>query len=177
MFDEPSSYLDVKQRLNAARMIRSQLAPQTYVICVEHDLAILDYLSGFICCLYGTPDAYGVVTFPMSVRQGINVFLKGEIPSENMRFRDEELTFQVSENDSSQKIIEASKVEKESKRVHVYPNMTKTLGAFKLTVQEGCFQPSEIIMMLGQNGTGKTTLIKLLAGILKPDDEENTEMP
>lgn len=27
MFDEPSSYLDVKQRLNAARMIRSQLAP------------------------------------------------------------------------------------------------------------------------------------------------------
>ena len=93
MFDEPSSYLDVKQRLNAARMIRSQLAPQTYVICVEHDLAILDYLSDFICCLYGTPDAYGVVTFPMSVRQGINVFLKGEIPSENMRFRDEELTF------------------------------------------------------------------------------------
>ena len=32
-------------------------------------------------------------------------------------------------------------------------------------------------MMLGQNGTGKTTLIKLLAGILKPDDEENVEMP
>jgi len=31
-------------------------------------------------------------------------------------------------------------------------------------------------MMLGQNGTGKTTLIKLLAGILKPDDED-LEMP
>jgi len=25
--------------------------------------------------------------------------------------------------------------------------------------------------MLGENGTGKTTLIKLLAGVLKPDDK------
>jgi len=24
-----------------------------YVICVEHDLSVLDYLSDFICCLYG----------------------------------------------------------------------------------------------------------------------------
>jgi len=98
MFDEPSSYLDVKQRLNAGRMIRSMLASQTYVIAVEHDLSILDYLSDFICCLYGVPGAYGVVTMPMSVRQGINIFLSGFIPSENMRFRDEELTFKVSEN-------------------------------------------------------------------------------
>jgi ATP-binding cassette subfamily E protein 1 len=97
MFDEPSSYLDVKQRLNAGRMIRSLLAPQTYVVVVEHDLSILDYLSDYICCLYGVPGAYGVVTMPMSVRQGINVFLAGWIPSENMRFRDEELTFNVSE--------------------------------------------------------------------------------
>ena len=97
MFDEPSSYLDVKQRLNAGRMIRSLLAPQTYVVVVEHDLSILDYLSDYICCLYGVPGAYGVVTMPMSVRQGINCFLAGWIPSENMRFRDEELTFNVSE--------------------------------------------------------------------------------
>ena len=68
MFDEPSSYLDVKQRLKAGRMIRSLLQPQTYVVCVEHDLSILDYLSDFICCLYGVPGAYGVVTMPSSVR-------------------------------------------------------------------------------------------------------------
>ena len=97
MFDEPSSYLDVKQRLRAGRMIRSLLAVDTYVVCVEHDLSILDYLSDFICCLYGVPGAYGVVTLPMSVRQGINVFLAGFIPVENMRFRDVELTFKVSE--------------------------------------------------------------------------------
>ena len=45
MFDEPSSYLDVKQRLRAAEIIRSLLNPTTYIICVEHDLSVLDYLS------------------------------------------------------------------------------------------------------------------------------------
>ena len=97
MFDEPSSYLDVKQRLNAARMIRKMVGEQDkYVIVVEHDLSVLDYLSDFICCLYGTPGAYGVVTMPFSVREGINVFLAGYIPTEQMRFRDYELTFRVS---------------------------------------------------------------------------------
>ena len=99
MFDEPSSYLDVKQRLKAAKMIRSLLKPDNYVIAVEHDLSILDYLSDFICLLYGDPGAYGVVTMPFSVREGINIFLGGFIPTENMRFRDEELTFKVVEND------------------------------------------------------------------------------
>jgi ATP-binding cassette subfamily E protein 1 len=70
MFDEPSSYLDVKQRLNAARIIRSLLGPEVFVIAVEHDLSVLDYLSDFICCLYGMPSAYGVVTMPFSVREG-----------------------------------------------------------------------------------------------------------
>ena len=93
MFDEPSSYLDVKQRLNAARMIRKMLAPEKYVIVVEHDLSVLDYLSDYICCLYGNPGAYGVVTMPFSVREGINIFLAGWVPTENMRFRDIELTF------------------------------------------------------------------------------------
>ena len=96
MFDEPSSYLDVKQRLNAARMIRTMLADHKYVIVVEHDLSILDYLSDFVCCLYGSPGAYGVVTMPFSVREGINIFLAGFIPTEQMRFRDYELTFRVS---------------------------------------------------------------------------------
>ena len=101
MFDEPSSYLDVKQRLNAAKMIRSLLAPQKYVIVVEHDLSILDFLSDFICCLYGTPGAFGVVTMPISVRQGINIFLSGYYPTERMRFRDVELTFHTTGDEGS----------------------------------------------------------------------------
>ena len=92
MFDEPSSYLDVMQRLKAARAIRSLLAHDIYVITVEHDLSVLDYLSDFICCLYGVPGAYGVVTLPFSVREGINIFLAGFIPTENLRFRDIGLT-------------------------------------------------------------------------------------
>ena len=70
MFDEPSSYLDVKQRLRAAQMIRSLISADNYIIVVEHDLSVLDYLSDFICCLYGVPGAYGVVTMPFSVREG-----------------------------------------------------------------------------------------------------------
>jgi hypothetical protein len=71
------------------------LAVCSYVIVVEHDLSVLDYLSDFICCLYGKPGAYGVVTLPFSVREGINIFLAGFVPTENLRFRDESLTFKV----------------------------------------------------------------------------------
>lgn len=97
MFDEPSSYLDIKQRLRAAQVIRGciEYDPTCYVICVEHDLSVLDYLSDFICCLYGEQAAYGIVTMPYTVREGINVFLAGKIPTENMRFRDYELNFKV----------------------------------------------------------------------------------
>lgn len=99
MFDEPSSYLDVKQRLTAATMIRQILesgdGDRRYVLVVEHDLAVLDYLSDYVCVLYGAPGGYGVVTMPHSVRIGINAFLAGYIPSENMRFRDHALTFKV----------------------------------------------------------------------------------
>merc|ERR1712088_297427 len=123
MFDEPSSYLDVKQRLNAAVAIRNLIAATKYVIVVEHDLAVLDYLSDYICCLYGVPGAYGVVTMPASVRDGINIFLEGFIPTENLRFREEALVF----------------------------------------------KDSEILVMLGENGTGKTTFIRMMAGKLEPD--------
>ena len=134
MFDEPSSYLDVKQRLNAARMIRSMVADHKYVICVEHDLSILDYLSDFICCLYGNPGAYGVVTLPFSVREGINVFLAGYIPTEQMRFREYELSFRVSADldrqEQERELTPEEIKEKERLRMtnYVYPEMTKTLG-------------------------------------------------
>lgn len=88
-----------------------------YIVVVEHDLSILDYLSDFICVLYGVPSAYGVVTMPFSVRDGacvcqvtrslclpcvflnagINIFLAGFVPTENLRFRAEALTFRVAE--------------------------------------------------------------------------------
>jgi len=57
--------------------IRDLLDIKNFVVVVEHDLSVLDYLSDFICCLYGKPGAYGVVTLPFSVREGINIFLAG----------------------------------------------------------------------------------------------------
>ena len=35
-----------------------------------------------------------------------------------------------------------------------YPAMTKTQGSFKLSVEAGEFTDSEILVMLGENGTG-----------------------
>ncbi|KAF8093871.1 hypothetical protein N665_0376s0016 [Sinapis alba] len=171
MFDEPSSFLDVRQRLKAAQVIRSLLRPDSYVIVVEHDLSVLDYLSDFVCCLYGKPTAYGVVTLPYSVREGINVFLAGFIPTENLRFRDESLTFKVSETPQE------SDGEVKSYARYKYPNMSKTLGSFKLEVMEGDFTDSQIVVMLGENGTGKTTFIRMLAGALKPDEGVEEDMP
>merc|ERR1719181_1974483 len=49
---------------------------------------------------------------------------------------------------------------------------SKSGSSFVLHVRKGTFSDSEIIVMLGQNGTGKTTFIKMLAGILKADTEE-----
>jgi len=166
MFDEPSSYLDIKQRMKAARAIRQILAEKDiessiYIIVVEHDLSILDYLSDYVCVLYGKPGVYGVVTMPFGVREGINVFLKGYIPTEKMRFRDWELTFKLTEQ-----------YERESGKHadYTYPELEKTLGDFHLVVDPGSFRKSEIVVMLGENGTGKTTFVKMLAGLLETDN-------
>jgi len=139
MFDEPSSYLDVKQRLKAARMIRSLLRSDDYVVVVEHDLSVLDYLSDYVCVLYGQPAVYGVVTLPHSVREGINIFLDGHIPTENLRFREESLTFRIAEGTDD---FAADK-----SRAFRYPALEKTLGSFKLNIDAGDFTDSEIVCL------------------------------
>lgn len=76
MIDEPSSYLDVRQRMKAAQVIRDLLGPDKFVIVVEHDLSVLDYLSDFICCLYGKPGAHRpqeTPPFPLSLYSNLAV--------------------------------------------------------------------------------------------------------
>src|SRR5438874_7357144 len=99
-------------------MIRSLLRSDDYVIVVEHDLSVLDYLSDFICVLYGRPSAYGVVTLPASVREGINIFLDGNIPTENLRFREESLQFRIAEA--------GDELGADRNRAFKYPSMKKT---------------------------------------------------
>jgi ATP-binding cassette subfamily E protein 1 len=120
-------------------MIRSLLGADNYVIAVEHDLSILDYLSDFICVLYGNPGAYGVVTMPYSVREGINIFLAGFIPTENMRFRDDELTFKVVENDSDKEKVATEEKTVIKPNFWRYPAMIKTMDSFKISFQPGQF--------------------------------------
>ena len=168
IFDEPSSFLDVRQRLAAAKAIRSLQTVQNYLIVVEHDLAVLDFMSDFLCCLWGSAGAYGVVTMPFSVRQGINVFLDGFIPTENLRVREAPLSFKVRE-----------RVDPGSERTYrtEYPEMSKQLGSFALDIKAGSFASSEIVVLLGQNGCGKTTFIEMLAGRLLPDNVVEGGMP
>ncbi|AFP65703.1 RNase L inhibitor (nucleomorph) [Chroomonas mesostigmatica CCMP1168] len=168
LFDELSSYLDIKQRIESAKMIRNLIFEneKSFIIVVEHDLAIIDYLSDLICCLYGKPGAYGVVTLPYTTKEGINVYLSGFIPTENLRFREDSIIFDSQKNNLFQKF--------HSEILFEYPFMKKTLDNFELIISSGKISKSEIIVLLGENGTGKTLFVKLIANILKPDNISNT---
>ena len=120
--------------MKAAKCIRETVGSNTYCIVVEHDLSILDYLSDYVCCLYGEASAYGVVTMPYGVREGINIFLAGFVPTENLRFRDEELNFKFGE--------QVEVIELTHNKEFKYPAMTKSFGTFNLKIKEGSFSSS-----------------------------------
>ncbi len=162
-FDEPSSYLDVKERLTISRIIRELIPKNSYVVIVEHDLAVLDYVSDYVTIVYGEPGAYGIFSKIYSVGSGINHFLLGYLPAENMRIRKEPIKFHVR--------AEAPERELSYRVVYLtWPSMTKRLGKFTLEVVEGEVYKGEVIGILGPNAIGKTTFIRLLAGELKPDE-------
>ncbi len=157
-FDEPSSWLDIKQRFNMAKLVREL----NRVIVVEHDLIVLDYLSDYIHIMYGVPSAYGIVSLPKSVRIGINEYLLGELKEENIRFRKEPIIFE------KRAVIDY----KNRPILLKYSSVKKTLDTFKLYVEGGTIYKGEVIGILGSNGIGKTTFIKILAGVIKPDEGE-----
>lgn len=161
LFDEPSSYLDVKERLKMAEIIRTISSNNKTIIVVEHDLAILDYLSDYVSLLYGKPGAYGIISHPHGSRVGINTYLGGYIKDENMRFRPEPIVFHT--RPPNEAFFSSTNV------LFEYPDMIKTLGSFKLTVYGGEIHTGEVIGILGPNGIGKTTFIRLLAQEIKPD--------
>lgn len=161
LFDEPSSYLDVKQRLQVAKTIRKLKDEQKTIIVAEHDLAIIDYLSDQICVFYGEPGVYGVVSNVHGVRTGINIYLQGYIPDENIRFRKEAIVFHEKPPATS---IASGEILLE------WEQLQKTFKGFKLVAHAGEIKRGEIIGILGANGTGKTTFVKILAGLEAADD-------
>ncbi len=163
LFDEPSSYLDVKQRLVVARAIRSLKEQQKTIIVAEHDLAIIDYLSDQICLFYGEPGVYGIVSHVHGTRTGINIYLQGFIPDENIMFRHESIVFHEKPPTAGLNLGEP---------LLSWNSMQKTFKGFKLTIEPGEIRRGEIIGILGPNGIGKTTFVKILAGLEETDDEQ-----
>jgi len=160
LFDEPSSYLDVKQRLQVAKAIRSLKDYQKTIVVAEHDLAIIDYLSDQICLFYGEPGVYGVVSHVHGVRTGINIYLQGYIPDENILFRKESIMFHEKPPAASTGAGET---------LLKWNRMEKTFEGFKLVTQSGEIKRGEIVGILGPNGIGKTTFVRILAGLEEAD--------
>ncbi|MEM0453546.1 MAG: ribosome biogenesis/translation initiation ATPase RLI [Sulfolobales archaeon] len=159
-FDEPSSYLDIYERLRISRAIR-EIIKNKYVIVVEHDLTILDYVSDYVSIVYGEPGVFGIFSKVYSVGSGVNNFLTGYLPSENMRIRPEPITFNK---------FGVGVSERPEEEFIKWPKLRKLLNGFELNVEEGNVSKGEVLGIVGPNAIGKTTFIKLLAGEIEPDE-------
>jgi len=163
LFDEPSSYNDVYQRLAVSRLIRSIAERGKYVLLVEHDITFLDYASDYVQIVYGEPGAYGVVSALYPSRSGINALLDGFLPLENTRFRDRGVTFEVTtsvETQQSQEVIAR------------YTRLAKSFPGFRLEANGGELTQGEVLGVIGANALGKTTFLRMLAGEEKPETGE-----
>ncbi|MBT3283150.1 ribosome biogenesis/translation initiation ATPase RLI [Candidatus Bathyarchaeota archaeon] len=161
LFDEPSSFLDVYQRTRAARIIRNLAQDDRMVIAAEHDLAVLDYMSDEIFILYGEPDVYGIVSNIHSVREGINIYINGYIPDENVRFRQSPIVFH-----------DKPPQDKQAKSYNLleWSDMVMQYDGFRLEIDAGGIGMGEVVGILGMNGIGKTTFVKMLAGVETPTE-------
>lgn len=157
-FDEPSSYLDIHERMRIVGLIQ-ELAETRRVIVIEHDLAILDVLCDLIHIVYGEKGAYGIFTPARSTRTAINVYLDGFLPEQNIRIRDKPIIFQTHVERTSERGIP----------ILSWGDLEKNLGDFKLTSGEGNIHRSEVVGVVGANGTGKTTMARLIAGEMEYD--------
>jgi ATP-binding cassette subfamily E protein 1 len=160
LIDEPGNFLDIKQRLKLASLFHNLAKQDKTVLVVEHDITILDYLSDQIQALWGTPHAFGVVSGVKGVKGGINAYLTGHLKEENITFRSKGISF--------------LRVVKERKWDTIpilvkFTTLWKKFDKFRLKVSPGQVHKGETLVIIGENGIGKTTFVKMLAGVLTPD--------
>lgn len=154
MFDEPASYLDIKQRLKVSKFIRELADENTAIIVIEHDLIIIDYMTDLIHLMYGEAGGYGIVSLPRPTRTAINIYLDGYLKEENIRFRPYKIEFLSAPPDYSTKDTELVS----------WGEIHEKFGNFSLTAKKGVINQNEVIGVLGENGIGKTSFVKTIAG-------------
>ncbi len=157
LIDEPSSYLDIVHRLAIARRLR-RLGETKSVLVVEHDLGLLDYLADQAHLIYGEAAAFGVISHPIPMRSAINTYLTGYLKDENVRFRTEPVRF----------VAHPPKPPARQNALVTFPELTKRFAAFELTVSGGALAKGETVGIVGPNATGKTTFVRMLAGVEPP---------
>ena len=159
-FDEPSSYLDIHERMRVVKIIQELSQSGKRVIVIEHDLAILDVICDLIHVVYGERAAYGIFTPPRQTRTAINAYLDGYLEQENIRIRDKPIRFlrgRMRGEEIGEPILE-------------WGDLEKTQGTFHLKTEHGKVHSSEVVGVVGPNATGKTTLVKMIAGQLEMDE-------
>ena len=157
LVDEPSSYLDIVHRLEVARLLR-RLGETKSVLVVEHDLGLLDYLADQAHLLYGESAAFGVISHPIPMRSAINTYLTGYLKDENVRFRTEPVRF----------VAHPPKPPVRQNVLVDFPELEKEFPRFHLTVGAGTLAKGETVGVVGPNATGKTTFVRMLAGVEPP---------
>ncbi len=161
-FDEPSSFLDITSRINVARLIQSLKEENAAVMVIEHDIATLDYISDEIQIIYGERACYGVLSISKGVRNGINDYLEGYLPEDNVRFRSYPIKFSRS----------IWTPDPNAETLVTYKDLRKSFENFSLHVKEGEIKRGEVLAIMGSNGLGKTTFVNLIANKLKADSGE-----
>ncbi len=159
-FDEPSSYLDIYERMRMVGVVRDLVDRGKRVLVVEHDLAILDVLCDLVHIIYGERSAYGIFTPPRPTRTAINAYLDGFLTEENVRIRNKPIQF----------LRGRTRGEEFGTPILKWGDIEKTLGDFSLRTGEGRVRSAEVVGVVGPNATGKTTLVKIIAGEIDPDE-------
>ena len=158
-FDEPSSYLDIYERMRMVLILQALAERGKRVLVVEHDLAILDVLCDLVHIVYGDKGAYGIFTPSRSTRTAVNAYLDGFLVEENVRIRDKPIRFMKHYERTSE----------QGNKVLEWGDLEKKLGDFTLKTGQGAVHRSEVVGVVGPNATGKSTMIKILAGEMDYD--------
>jgi ATP-binding cassette subfamily E protein 1 len=161
LFDEMSSYLDISERINVAGIIQ-EISRNRIVMVVEHDLALMDWIADEAHLVYGKTGAYGIISKQRTTNKAINSFLEGYLREENTRIRSYSIDF-------------SEKTDKRTKSGAVlteWSDLNTDLGDFHLSVESGRIEVGEVVGVLGKNALGKSSFVKVLAGVLNPGKGE-----